>query len=209
MKKRGRFITLEGSEGAGKSTLAKTVGKWLEARNRKVVVTREPGGTPVAEELRKLLLDTRNRGLCDTAELLLMFASRAQHVHELIVPSLNSGRDVVCDRFSDASYAYQGGGRKMGFEIIEALEHIVHPDLQPDLTLLFDLPVQIGLNRANKRGSPDRFENEHMAFFYRVRKAYLRRARANPGRFVIIRSNQALSKVKADTITALAERLGT
>ena len=185
---RGRFITLEGSEGAGKSTLARTVRKWLENNKRRVVVTREPGGTPVAEELRKLLLDTRNRGLCDTAELLLMFASRAQHVNELILPSLKSGRDVVCDRFSDASYAYQGGGRKMGFEVIEALEAIVHPHLQPDLTLLFDLPAQIGLERANKRGSPDRFENERMAFFYRVRKAYLRRAKANPDRFVIIKA---------------------
>ena len=111
MRKPGRFVTLEGSEGAGKSTLARTVRIWLEAHNRKVVITREPGGTPVAEELRKLLLDTRNRGLCDTAELLLMFASRAQHVNELIVPKLKAGWDVVCDRFSDASYAYQGGGR--------------------------------------------------------------------------------------------------
>ena len=133
--KKGRFITLEGSEGAGKSTLAKTIRIWLESNNRKVVMTREPGGTPVAEELRKLLLDTRNRGLCDTAELLMMFASRAQHVNELILPSLKRGSDVVCDRFSDASYAYQGGGRKMGFEVIEALENIVHPDLQPFETI--------------------------------------------------------------------------
>jgi len=207
MIKKGRFITLEGSEGAGKSTLARTVCKWLESNQRMVVLTREPGGTPVAEELRKLLLDTRNRGLCDTAELLMMFASRAQHVNELIVPSLKAGSDVVCDRFSDASYAYQGGGRRMGFEVIEALEGIVHPNLQPDLTLLFDLPAQVGLERANKRGSPDRFENERMAFFHRVRKAYLRRAKAHPGRFAIIRANQSLSKVKADTLAALEERL--
>jgi dTMP kinase len=171
-------------------------------------VTREPGGTPVAEELRKLLLDTRNRGLCDTAELLLMFASRAQHVDELIRPKMKAGWDVVCDRFSDASYAYQGGGRKMGFELIESLEDIVHPGLQPDLTLLLDLPAQLGLERANRRGSPDRFENERMAFFHRVRKAYLRRAKLEPERFIIIRANQALSKVKADTIQALEERLG-
>ncbi len=209
MRKPGRFITLEGSEGAGKSTLARTVRIWLEAHNRKVVITREPGGTPVAEELRKLLLDTRNRGLCDTAELLLMFASRAQHVNELIVPKLKAGWDVVCDRFSDASYAYQGGGRKMGFALIEALENVVHPDLQPDLTLLLDLPAQVGLERANKRGSPDRFENERMAFFHRVRKAYLRRAKFEPERFVIIKANQSLSKVKADTIKALEERLVT
>jgi dTMP kinase len=206
--KLGRFITLEGSEGAGKSTMAKIVRKWLEANKKRVVVTREPGGTPVAEELRKLLLDTRNRGLCDTAELLMMFASRAQHVNELILPSLKSGHDVVCDRFSDASYAYQGGGRKMGFEVIEALEEIVHPNLVPDLTLLYDLPAQVGLERAGKRGSPDRFENEHMAFFYRVRKAYLKRAKAQPKRFFIVNANQALSRVKADTIAALEERLG-
>lgn len=207
MTQRGRFITLEGSEGAGKSTLARTVQKWLKAKNHKVIITREPGGTPVAEELRTLLLDTRNRGLCDTAELLLMFASRAQHINELIEPKLKAGWDVVCDRFSDASYAYQGGGRKMGFALIETMEKVVHPDLQPDLTLLLDLPAQVGLERANKRGSPDRFENERIAFFHRVRKAYLRRARKYPGRFAIIRANQPLGKVKADTIKVLKERL--
>ena len=138
-----------------------------------------------------------------------MFASRAQHVDELIKPRLKAGYDIVCDRFSDASYAYQGGGRKMGFEIIEALEKVVHPDLRPDLTLLYDLPAEQGLERAGKRGTPDRFENERMAFFHRVRKAYLKRARAQPDRFVIIRAGQALGKVKLDTIKVLEERLGT
>jgi dTMP kinase len=156
--KRGTFITVEGGEGAGKTTMMDRMVDWLAAHGRHVVRTREPGGTELAEKLREILLDKGNAGLSGQAELLLMFASRAQHLDEVIRPALHRGDTVLCDRFTDATWAYQGGGRGLPLDDIAALERLVHGDLQPDLTLLLDLPVEQGLRRASKRGESDRFE---------------------------------------------------
>jgi len=184
--KNGFFISLEGGEGAGKSTQNKHIVEWLQMRGKTVVETREPGGTPVSEQVRQLLLDTRNAGLNPTAELLLMFAARSQLVQEVIGPALDAGHVVVCDRFADASFAYQGGGRELGAATVAQVEKIVLRGLQPDLTLLFDVPVELGMRRVAGRGAADRFENETLAFFERVRNAYLERAAAHPDRFRII-----------------------
>jgi dTMP kinase len=180
------FISLEGGEGAGKSTQNRRIVEWLESRGREVVETREPGGTAVSEQVRRVLLDTRNAGLDAKAELLLMFAARAQLVEDVIRPALAAGKTVVCDRFADASYAYQGGGRQLGAAIVEAVEHLVLQGLKPDLTLLFDVPVAQGMGRVAGRGEADRFESEATAFFERVRQAYLQRAAQFPGRFRVI-----------------------
>ena len=177
---RGSFLTIEGGEGAGKSTMMDRVAAWLESRGHQVVRTREPGGTELAEKLRHILLDKTNTLLSDQAELLLVFASRAQHLAELIRPALQRGDTVLCDRFTDATWAYQGGGRGVPAEDIAVLERLVHGDLQPDLTLLLDLPVEHGLLRASRRSESDRFEEESLGFFERVREAYLRRAAAAP-----------------------------
>ncbi|MCW8925554.1 MAG: dTMP kinase [Xanthomonadales bacterium] len=184
--KNGFFISLEGGEGAGKSTQNKRIVEWLQVRGKTVVETREPGGTPVSEQVRQLLLDTRNAGLNPTAELLLMFAARSQLVQEVIGPALDAGHVVVCDRFADASFAYQGGGRELGAATVAQVEKIVLQGLRPDLTLLFDVPVELGMRRVAGRGAADRFENETLAFFERVRNAYLERAAAHPDRFHII-----------------------
>lgn len=183
---KGYFISLEGGEGAGKSTQNRRIVDWLTRRGKTVVETREPGGTVVSEQIRQVLLDTRNSGLNATAELLLMFAARSQLVDEVILPSLADGHVVVCDRFADASYAYQGGGRQLGAETVAVVEKLVLQELQPDLTLLFDIPVELGMARVTGRGEADRFEVESIRFFDRVRQAYLDRARMNPGRFRII-----------------------
>ena len=182
----GLFITVEGGEGAGKSTQMELIADWLAAQGRNVVRTREPGGTQLAETLREILLDKRNASLSSLTELLLMFASRAQHLDELIRPALQRGDTVLCDRFTDATWAYQGGGRGLPSSEIAALEQLVHGDLQPDLTLLLDLPVEEGMGRAARRGESDRFERESLPFFERVRTAYLDRASAEPGRFAVI-----------------------
>ena len=182
----GLFITVEGGEGAGKSTQMELIAGWLAAQGRNVVRTREPGGTQLAETLREILLDKRNASLSSLTELLLMFASRAQHLDELIRPALQRGDTVLCDRFTDATWAYQGGGRGLPSSEIAALEQLVHGDLQPDLTLLLDLPVEEGMGRAARRGESDRFERESLPFFERVRTAYLDRASAEPGRFAVI-----------------------
>lgn len=182
----GFFISLEGGEGAGKSTQNKRIVEWLQARGKTVVETREPGGTAVSEQVRQVLLDTRNAGLNPTAELLLMFAARSQLVKEIIAPALGAGHVVVCDRFADASYAYQGGGRELGAATVAQVEDIVLQGLQPDLTLLFDVPVELGMRRVAGRGVADRFESETLAFFERVRSAYLERAAAHPERFRVI-----------------------
>lgn len=182
----GLFITVEGGEGAGKSTQMELIADWLAAQGRNVVRTREPGGTQLAETLREILLDKRNASLSSLTELLLMFASRAQHLDELIRPALQRGDTVLCDRFTDATWAYQGGGRGLPSSEIAALEQLVHGDLQPDLTLLLDLPVEEGMGRAARRGESDRFERESLPFFERVRTAYLDRAVAEPGRFAVI-----------------------
>lgn len=183
---KGFFISLEGGEGAGKSTQNLRIVEWLKDHGRTVVETREPGGTFVSEQIRQVLLDTRNAGLNAIAELLMMFAARSQLVQEVILPALEEDKVVVCDRFADASYAYQGGGRELGAETVGMVEQLVLKGLQPDLTLLFDVPVEVGMNRVANRGEADRFEVESLRFFERVRRAYLERAAADPRRFRVI-----------------------
>jgi len=186
---RGRFITFEGGEGAGKSTQLAHAAEWLRTRGVEVVVTREPGGTPRAERLRAILLERDDEPMPQSCELLLMFAARAAHLENLVRPAVARGAWVLCDRFTDATYAYQGGGRGLPNAQIDSLVDIVHPDLQPDLTLLLDLPVSEGMARAASRNGsrgPDRFESEQLAFFERVRATYLERARHEPARFRVI-----------------------
>lgn len=203
----GRFITLEGTEGAGKSTALALVREAVEAAGHAVVVTREPGGTPLGEELRELLLGHKHNGMSDDAELLLMFAARAEHLHRVIEPALATGRWVICDRFTDATYAYQGGGRGLSFERIAQLEDWVQGERRPDLTLLLDLPVQQGLERAGQRSAPDRFESEQAAFFERVRQAYLDIAQRDPQRVRIVDAGQDLQQVSAAIRTVIGEFL--
>jgi len=205
---KGRFITLEGGEGAGKSTMLERVAGWIEQSGAKVIKTREPGGTELAEKLREILLDRNNISLSGKSELLLMFAARAQHLDDLIRPALDRGDWVVCDRFTDATWAYQGGGRGLPSADIRALETLVHGDLQPDLTLLLDLPVEQGLRRAHRRGQADRFEQETKKFFERVRKSYLERAVQFPGRFAVIDASLAVEDVWIQIQRALQDRLG-
>jgi len=183
---KGIFISLEGGEGAGKSTQNKRIVEWLRGQGKTVIEAREPGGTVVSEQIRQVLLDTRNAGLNAMAELLMMFAARSQLLEEVIQPALAEGKVIVCDRFADASYAYQGGGRQLGAETVALVEQIVLKGLQPDLTLLFDVPVELGMTRVAGRGAADRFEVESNGFFERVRKAYLERAAADPQRFSVI-----------------------
>lgn len=194
---RGKFLTLEGSEGAGKTTALETICHWAEAAEIEYVVTREPGGTPSAEKIRELLLDKNNKDILPDTELLLMFAARAQHFNELILPALSEGKWVVCDRFTDATYAYQGGGRGIDMDRIAQLENWVQGDVRPDITLLLDLPVEIGLSRASQRSEPDRFEAEKISFFERVRKAYLQRAEKFPQQFRVIDASLAIEDVQS------------
>jgi dTMP kinase len=184
---RGRFITVEGIEGAGKSTLLRALAESLQARGIVVCATREPGGTPLAEDIRSLVLARRVEGMPAAAELLLMFAARASHVAQRIEPALARGEWVLCDRFTDASRAYQGGGRGMDATQIESLAQVAHPGLVPDLTLLLDLPADVGLARVHQRGAGgDRFEDEALAFFSRVRDRYLSLAKTEPRRFRVL-----------------------
>ena len=192
----GKFITLEGSEGAGKSTAMQAVQSWAQQAGLDFVITREPGGTPLAEKIRELLLDKNQTSMSDDTELLLMFAARAQHISELIQPSMAAGQWVICDRFTDATYAYQGGGRGIANERIAQLEQWVQGNLRPDLTLLLDLPVEQGLARAGQRGDLDRFEQEQTAFFERVRAAYLDRAQQFPHQYRIIDASQDIEIVR-------------
>jgi len=194
----GRLITLEGGEGAGKSTVLETVRAQLAARGIDVLVTREPGGTPAGEAIRSVLLDPGLKGLCAETELLLMFASRAQLVREVVLPALTAGRWVLSDRFTDASFAYQGGGRGQPIERIAELERWAAAGVQPHLTLLLDLPVADGMRRANGRGSADRIEMENVDFFERVRAAYRARAAAEPGRFRVVDAGRPLEEVLGD-----------
>ena len=203
----GFFITIEGGEGAGKSTMMDRVANWLESRSHVVVRTREPGGTDLAESLRTILLDRSNDTLCSLTELLLMFASRAQHLAEVIRPALARGETVLCDRFTDATWAYQGGGREMPATEIAALEKLVHGDLQPDLTLLLDLPVEMGMKRASLRSDYDRFEVESLVFFERVRSAYLARANEQSQRFEVIDAAQEMENVWAQIKAVLEQRI--
>jgi len=208
LARRGKFITLEGIEGVGKSTQIDVISDYLRAQDREVVVTREPGGTVLAERLRGLLLASDLPPMDRLTELMLMFAGRAEHLAKVILPALARGACVVCDRFHDASYAYQGGGRGVPLNEIEALDALVVGANQPDLTLLLDAPVAVGLARAAARaGSPDRFEQEQVAFFERVRHCYLLRAAAEPTRFRVIDATGTLAEVSAAACRAVAEVL--
>lgn len=201
--KTGRLITVEGVEGAGKTTCLSFVQRFLAARERPPVMTREPGGTPLGEAVRGLLLGHDYAGMAVDTELLLVFAARAEHLSRVIRPALDAGRWVVCDRFTDASYAYQGGGRGMPAERIGVLESWVQGELRPDLTLLLDVPVEIGLARAAQRSAPDRFESEQAQFFERARMAYRERAERFPERIRIIDASQPVEGVEAQLARVL------
>lgn len=203
--KAGKFITVEGVEGVGKTTNIAFIKQWLDQQGIEHITTREPGGTPLAESLRELLLSPREEIVNENTELLMMFAARAQHLAEVIMPALNSGQWVLCDRFTDATYAYQGGGRGVAMEKIALLENLVQGDLRPDLTLLLDIPVSQGLERARNRSEPDRFEQEKLAFFEKVRGCYLSRAKAVPQQYQLIDASQTLAKVQADLQSVLAK----
>ncbi|HEY7906579.1 MAG TPA: dTMP kinase [Wenzhouxiangella sp.] len=204
----GYLITLEGGEGAGKTTAAAMIREWLEAKGREVVMTREPGGTPLAERIRAVLLDPEVKAMSPTTELLLMFAARSENLDRLIRPALAKGQDVVCDRFTDASRAYQGAGRELGLERVDLLAEVVHGDLSPDLTLLLDVPVELGMERVGQRGDKlNRFELAEQAFFERVRQGYLDQAAKEPHRFCVINAAQGLKEVQADILAALEHRL--
>lgn len=192
---RGKFITLEGMDGAGKSTHLDWLPAFLEARGVRVRLTREPGGTPLGEQLRTLMLN-QTEPLHPETEALLMFAARREHLDKVILPALDQGTWVLCDRFTDASFAYQAGGSGLAWEKITALESWVQDGLQPDLTLYFDVPTALGKARTQAARAPDRFEREDTAFFDRVRAAYVRRAREHPARIAVIDASGDLEAVK-------------
>jgi len=200
----GRFITVEGGEGAGKTTQLAFIREYLERAGYQVVLTREPGGTALGEEIRALLLGHRHDGMTPATETLLMFAARAEHLKRVIRPALAAGCWVLCDRFTDATYAYQGGGRGVSPERIAVLEDWVQGELRPDLTLLFDLPVAAGLERAGRRGAADRFEREKADFFERVRAAYLERAWRDPDRHRIVNAARPVETVRTEVESILA-----
>lgn len=203
----GLFITLEGPEGAGKSTNREYLAERLRAQGIDVVLTREPGGTPLAERIRELLLAPSDEAMCADTELLLVFAARAQHLAQVICPALARGAVVLCDRFTDATYAYQGGGRGLSQARIATLETFVQGALRPDLTLVFDLPVEVGLARASARGRLDRFEQEGRAFFDAVRSTYLERAQAQPQRYRLVDAAQTLEQVQVQLDALLPQLL--
>jgi len=205
---KGKFITVEGGEGVGKTTNLGLIERWLSARQIPFVSTREPGGTSYGERIRTLLLDHCEETLDPMAELLLIFAARAQHLARVVGPALAAGTWVVCDRFTDATYAYQGGGRGLPQDKIAVLETLVQGALRPDLTLILDVAPAVGIGRAGNRGDLDRFESEHIAFFERVRQAYLSRARANPQRYRVIDAGQSLAAVQVAITAALDSTLG-
>ncbi|WP_397443871.1 dTMP kinase [Pseudomonas chlororaphis] len=202
----GLFITLEGPEGAGKSTNREYLAERLRAAGIEVLLTREPGGTPLAERIREVLLTPGDEVMNPDTELLLVFAARAQHLAGVIRPALARGAVVLCDRFTDSTYAYQGGGRGLSVERIATLEQFVQGELRPDLTLVFDLPVEVGLARASARGRLDRFELEGRVFFDAVRQAYLKRAAADPARYLLVDAAQPLSQVQ-QALDALLPKL--
>ncbi len=201
------FITLEGVEGAGKSSLMDYISELFTRAGHQAIQTREPGGTKTGEQIRDILLDSNNISLESSTELLLMFAARMQHIEEVIKPALASGQIVICDRFTDASYAYQGGGRGIESSRIQTLEDWVQEGLKPDITLLFDLDVEVGLRRAGKRSQADRFEQEDILFFERIRSCYLERANNESARFRIIDSGESLENVKQQIQKILQEYL--
>lgn len=206
----GLFITLEGPEGAGKSTNRDYLAALLREHGVDVVLTREPGGTPLAERIRELLLAPADEPMASDTELLLVFAARAQHLQQVVRPALTRGAVVLCDRFTDATYAYQGGGRGVPTERIALLEDFVQGALRPDLTLVFDLPVEVGLARAAARGRLDRFEQERLEFFEAVRSTYLQRAAQSPERYRVLDAAQPLDAVQqriAGLLPQLLERI--
>jgi dTMP kinase len=202
---RGKFITIEGTEGAGKSTAIKYIRSKILAEKADCVFTREPGGTPIAEEIRKVLLFPASKEvMTPETELLLMFAGRAQHIHQCIEPALHKGKWVVSDRFVDASYAYQGGGRGISIDKIKTLDKLIVGHLYPDLTILLDVPADLGLDRTDQRGGKkDRIEHEKLEFFNRVREAYLERARQQPARIKRVDASQPLAAVQEQLSTIL------
>lgn len=203
----GKFITIEGGEGVGKSSNIAFILSYLKNKNIDIISTREPGGTEISEKIRNLLLDANNKAMVSDTELLLMFAARAQHLEELIKPSLALKKWVLCDRFTDATYAYQGGGRGISMQRIAALENWVQGDLRPDLTILLDVSIQIGMQRASERSEPDRIEQEKNNFFESVRQTYLQMAKDSPQRFRVIDASQTLVDVQKDIATTLDEYL--
>lgn len=203
----GRFITLEGGEGVGKTTNKAFIEDWLASHNLPYLATREPGGTPYAEKIRSLLLEHQAEEVDSKAELLLIFAARAQHLSRVIRPALAQGIWVLCDRFTDATYAYQGGGRGLDMAAIAALETLVQGELRPDLTLVLDIDPEQGMARASERGELDRFEVEQMTFFHRVRNTYLDLAHRAPARYRVIDASQSLDRVQQQIADALASLL--
>ncbi len=200
---KGKFITIDGVEGAGKSTQITFICEYLQAKGVNVVLTREPGGTDLGEQIRELLLTTKTKSMHSDSELLLMFSARNEHIHSKIIPALNNGDWVLSDRFTDASYAYQGGGRGLNMQRIEQLEKWVLQDFTPDMTLLLDIPVEQGMERVKSRGKKDRIELENMDFFERVRQAYIARSKAYPERIKLINS----AKTKEYTSMQIAQIL--
>jgi len=200
---RGKFITVEGVEGAGKTTVIEFIKGQLAAANIPCIVSREPGGTPIAESIRDIFLGKHDEIMCPDTELLLMFAGRAQHISQVILPALQRGQWVLCDRFSDASFAYQGGGRGVPLSHIRELAEWVQGDLQPDITLLLDLPIEVSFERMISRGAKDRIESEGKDFFERVRERYLIRSKKFPERFRVIHADQELEVVEKDILKAL------
>ena len=201
------FITIEGGEGVGKSTNIVSLEGWLQAQGIDYCLTREPGGTPLAEKIRALLLGIDAEPLAPTSELLLVFAARAQHLEQVIKPALQRGQWVLCDRFTDATYAYQGGGRGLPQAHIAQLEQQVQGELRPDFTLLLDAPVKVGMERARRRGELDRFESQQLAFFERVRACYLQRAAAEPTRFRVVDTNRPLAEIGTDLLLIMSQIL--
>jgi len=199
----GKFITLEGGEGLGKSTNLHFIQSFLEKQGLSVVVTREPGGTPLAEQIRSLLLEERAEAVADQTELLLIFSARAQHLKEVIYPALAQGQWVISDRFTDATYAYQGGGRQMQISLIQQLETWVQGLFRPDVTFLLDAPISVSMQRVKERLNNDRFEQEQLPFFERVRAAYLLQAQNHPNRIQVINANQSLESVQQDMVAHL------
>jgi dTMP kinase len=202
-KDRGRFITVEGIEGTGKSTNIEFMTALIEKQGYTVIRTREPGGTPMAEKIRQLLLEHGQENLPSIAELLLFFAARSLHLQNTIMPALNAGNWVVCDRFTDASRAYQGSGRGLDQDRIERMAEWVQDGLEPDLTILLDAPAEVGMRRAAERGAGDRMDNEELAFYQRVRRGYLALAERHPDRFAVVDASRPLVDVQASIATEL------
>lgn len=207
MKPAALFISVEGLEGAGKTSCLVQIERLLREHGQEPLMTREPGGTQLGEAVRALLLGPEHEGMSAEAETLLMFAARAQHLAQVIRPALAAGRPVVCDRFTDATYAYQGGGRGLGENRIGVLEDWVQQGLEPDLTLYLDVPPQVGLARAEQRSAPDRFEQERLDFFERARAIYRQRAVRFPERITVIDASQSMAAVQADVIAAVTRKL--